>query len=251
MKTLIKFILGISTILFFALCLTSSPVQNQVIEMFSQTELSDEEFNVEEFFEGSTDTSVDDESSDGTQENSVKVQKYHSPEVIDYFNEITLGSETGPGRSTPFVWTEDVKIFVEGSKPSYLMSELNKVVNELNSIINTINIKVVSNRKDANLVLFLGSRSGFFSAHPEITDFSDYLGFFLVYPNEGTAFVDINRTQGEIEFQKHILREEVTQSLGLFNDSEKYENSIFYDGYSDVTEYSEIDKELIDMLYNE
>ena len=65
------------------------------------------------------------------------------------------------------------------------------------------------------------------------------------------TFVDLNRTVGETEFQKHILREELTQSLGLFNDSEKYENSIFYDGYSTVTEYSEIDKELIDMLYNE
>lgn len=251
MKTLIKFVLGISTVLFFAFCLTTAPIQKKVVEIFTQKELSDEEFNVEEFFGETEQTSGTEESYNTNTEDQKVEKKFHSPEAVDYFNEITLGSETGSGRSTPYKWTENVKIFVEGSKPSYLMDELDRVVGELNSIINTINIQVVSNRREANLVVFLGSKSQFLSAHPEITDLPRCLGYFLTFTNESTVFVDINRTQGEIEFQKHILREEVTQSLGLFNDSEKYTNSIFYDGYSVVTEYSEIDKELIDMLYNE
>ena len=65
----------------------------------------------------------------------------------------------------------------------------------------------------------------------------------------GEAFVDIGRVKNPIR-QKHILREEVTQCLGLGNDTYQYDNSIFYQGYSTVTEYSELDKEIIKMLYN-
>lgn len=251
MKTLIKFILGISTVLFFIFCLSSGPVQKQITDIFQQNTLSDEEFNVEEFFEGTSEVSETNEEVEGTQDTEVKVQKYHSPEVIKYFNEITLGSEFGEGRKNPYRWTTDVKIFVQGRKHGYLMEELNDVVSDLNSIIKTINIEVVSNPKDANLFLFLGSRSQFLSAHPDISNLPDCLGFFCTYYNEAKTFVDLDGTSGRTEFQRHILREEITQSLGLFNDSETYDNSIFYDGYNGVTEYSQIDREIIDMLYNE
>ena len=63
-------------------------------------------------------------------------------------------------------------------------------------------------------------------------------------------YVDLERTGDNFEAQKHLLREELTQSLGLFNDSWKYPESIFYQGWSTVTEYSDMDKRLIDMLYN-
>jgi hypothetical protein len=253
MKNLIKFVLGISTILFFVFCLSSKSIQTKVIETLQQSELSNEEFDVEEFFEGTTEEVGTSDYVENTEVETKKVQKTHSTEVVNYFNEITLGSEFGSGRKTPYKWTTNVKIFVEGKKPYYLMDELDRVVYELNSIINTIDIEVVSDRSEANLFLFLGSSSSFLSAHPDVDKsvVSNCLGFFRTFSDKGITFVDLNRTVGETEFQKHILREELTQSLGLFNDSEKYENSIFYDGYSTVTEYSEIDKELIDMLYNE
>ena len=54
----------------------------------------------------------------------------------------------------------------------------------------------------------------------------------------------------EIQSQKHLLREELTQSLGLRNDSYTYPESIFYSNWTNTTEYTELDKSLIDMLYN-
>jgi hypothetical protein len=50
--------------------------------------------------------------------------------------------------------------------------------------------------------------------------------------------------------KKHILREELTQSIGLLNDSMKYPNSIFYQGWTFPTEYTELDKEVIKRHYN-
>jgi hypothetical protein len=61
----------------------------------------------------------------------------------------------------------------------------------------------------------------------------------------------MDKLDGDVEAQKSVLREELTQSLGLCNDSWEYPNSIFYQGWSTNTEYSDLDKEIIQMLYNE
>jgi len=63
------------------------------------------------------------------------------------------------------------------------------------------------------------------------------------------AFVDTERTSNNSQ-RKHILREEITQSLGFGNDSYRYPESIFYQGWTEVHEYSDIDKEVIKMFYN-
>jgi hypothetical protein len=46
-----------------------------------------------------------------------------------------------------------------------------------------------------------------------------------------------------------LLREELTQSLGLGNDSNKYPDSIFYQDWSTVTSYSKLDIEIIKQHY--
>ena len=132
-----------------------------------------------------------------------------------------------------------------------MMNELNRIVKELNDIINPITISVVSKRSDANFIIFLGSYQTFAKNHPDIhaERLKNNWGYFQTYTNEGLMYVDINRAK-EDDAQKHLLREELTQSLGLFNDSYKYDNSIFYQGWTTTTEYAPIDRELIDMLYN-
>ena len=49
--------------------------------------------------------------------------------------------------------------------------------------------------------------------------------------------------------QRHVIREEITQSLGLFNDTYDYPESIFYQGYSEQTSFASIDEEIIKLLY--
>ena len=56
------------------------------------------------------------------------------------------------------------------------------------------------------------------------------------------------KTQAEI-YRRHLLREELTQSLGLMNDSNQYPESIFYAPWTDVTVFADIDRMLISMLY--
>ena len=47
-----------------------------------------------------------------------------------------------------------------------------------------------------------------------------------------------------------VICEEIIQSLGLSNDSYTYPDSIFYQGYSEISWPSELDWTLVELLYH-
>ena len=180
--------------------------------------------------------------------------KEFSPEAKEYFKKVAYGNEFNSGNTSLKKWNQDVKIYVFGDKRDYLMSELKDIVSELNGLISTINITIVSNESDANLIVLFGSAQEYNEFESNSVGYTDQnQGLFIVYGREelthATMYVDIKRTTRD-DAQKHLLREELTQSLGLCNDSYDYPESIFYQGWTETTEYAEIDKELIQMLYN-
>ncbi len=186
----------------------------------------------------------------GTSNSDSKSTKVRSQEVLDYYDEIVMSNEFEGRRDSEFKWTTDMKIYVEGEPTTELLSELNRIVGELNDIINPIDLVVVNNRNEANMFVYFGSPDEFANAHPTInrSRLNENWGYFSVKPNQGMMYVDVYRAN-DVE-QKHLLREELTQSLGLMNDSYKYPESIFYQDWTTTTEFAPIDKELIDMLYN-
>jgi hypothetical protein len=179
------------------------------------------------------------------------VEKDRSPEVIRYFNEVVMNTEFNGPRKTAYTWKTDMKIYVNGEKPEYLMSELKRIVDELNDIINPIDIKIVSSPAEANYTIYIGSHVDFKNKYKllEPQRLEKNWGYFELYAHSGIMYVDTYRNGNEVT-QKHLLREELTQSLGLLNDSWEYPESIFYQGWTYTTEYAPIDRELIDMLYN-
>jgi hypothetical protein len=48
----------------------------------------------------------------------------------------------------------------------------------------------------------------------------------------------------------HLIREERTQGTGLLRDSNQYPDSIFYRRYSSPTRYSNLDKQVVSLLYS-
>lgn len=183
------------------------------------------------------------------------ITKY-TDEEIRYFNEIVLSTEfSSEKNSNPSKWKSDMNIFVINEKPEELMSELNKIVGELNDIIDPININIVDNRSDANFIICFGSQSEYNDLDPSTVGYTEgNWGLFSVNSGstikEGTMYVDIYRCES-LNGQKHLLREELTQSLGLFNDSYRYSKSIFQQDWTETTEYEPIDIKLIEMLYNQ
>ena len=175
----------------------------------------------------------------------------HSQSTIEYFKKVAMGREFSSSKNYIRRWTTDVKIFVEGSDSPELENELSRIVSDLNDIVDPIDFEIVSDRSEANLFVFFGSYIDFYNQNNEIplSRLETNWGYFLTSTNHAVLYVDIYRANSQE--QKHLLREELTQSLGLYNDTYDYPESIFYQDWTTTTEYAPIDRELIDMLYNE
>jgi hypothetical protein len=177
-------------------------------------------------------------------------------EVIEYFNELIFGSEFGDSNKRSKKWTKSMKIFVSGKCPGYLDKELNKIIKEINALVDSISLSRVTSKRDSNYIIYFGSGKNYAKIEPNAQPYlKDNLGFLWVYWNsnneiyKGSMYVDIIRTRNK-NTQKHLLREELTQSLGIMNDSYKYPDSIFYQKWTHTTNYLEIDKYVIQLLYN-
>lgn len=181
-------------------------------------------------------------------------------EIEDYFVEITMGSEFGKGKKVIRKWKKNIKYFVPNPQEvePNLLSELKRVVNELNQIIGgKPQILEVKTRAESNFIVFFGKASQYISLYePSAKDLVkgnwglfwmdiDNTGFF----SNGTMYVDTDRIKLAKE-QRHILREEFTQAMGLMNDSHKYPESIFQQKWTDVNEYLPIDRQIIRLLYD-
>lgn len=85
---------------------------------------------------------------------------------------------------------------------------------------------------------------------PEVVDGN--IGFFCLHWNaagactRATVLIASDATQAE---RTHAIREEITQALGLMQDSWTYPDSMFYQGWTPGVHFAEIDKTLIRMLY--
>jgi hypothetical protein len=175
----------------------------------------------------------------------------YSQETVEYFDEIAMGTEDGRRYDHITRYTTDVKIYMEGHQPQYIVDELNKIVSELNGIINTIDVQVTNSKSDANMIISIGSLDKIKNEYPVFknTIYENANAGFSIGLNYSNVFLNTNNIRS-VQHAEHVLREELTQAMGLTNDSYKYPESVFYEGVSEVTEYAPIDRELIDILYN-
>ena len=170
---------------------------------------------------------------------------------IKYFMEIALGTEYGTS-TTVKKWSGTVRIMVKGNPTSTDIKTLNAVINELNELTDQkIHLKIVTRKPEITIQ---------FVPVSEMTTYeSNYVqgnwGFFYVWWRDSYEIyrgnILIGSDKPTQEQRNHLIREELTQSLGLLNDSWKHEGSIFYQGWTETQEFAEIDKRLIQILYGD
>ena len=183
-------------------------------------------------------------------------EKVPDPSVIDYFNELVFGNEFGKQNPNCKKWVSDIKIYTSGHCPDYLETELDSIIIEINQLITDIELIRVDDKNEANFQIFFGPAKKYIKIEPAAAPYveSNY-GLFWIYWNnkneiyKGSMYVDLERTK-IIEAQKHLLREELTQSLGIMNDSNRYPKSVFFQDWTRTTEYLEIDRQVIKILYH-
>jgi hypothetical protein len=179
--------------------------------------------------------------------------------AISYFKEIALGLEHGNAPTVTRKWTTEMKIFVGGDPSQGLEQELDTIINDLNQLSqeSDFSISTIVDSSNSNAYLFFGSNEVFAKRVPEAAEnVGQNYGLFYFWWNGNNelnrmaAYVDMYRTEN-LTVRKHLLREELTQSLGLAKDSQRFSDSIFNSSYAvQVTKFSEVDKQVIQLLYH-
>jgi hypothetical protein len=173
-----------------------------------------------------------------------------SEHEIEYFFETALGAEYGSSLPVIHKWSDNIRIQINGTPTSEDLDTLNQVINELNSLINTITLDIVT--RNPNIDIYFDTVDRFPSIEQNYV--SGNMGFFWAWWNNAGAFYKgkiLIASDGISQRERsHLIREELTQILGIMNDSNKYEDSIFYIEWTDTTEYLPIDKVVISLLYD-
>jgi len=180
-------------------------------------------------------------------------------QAVNYFNSIALGFEFGNASRVTRKWTQDVVIFVDGTGSQGLLNELDIVIADINRLIDQsgIELRITNDISESNYFLFLGSGSSYANLVPNASPFiQDNFGLFFVSFDvndeitNATMYVDIIRASPRK--QRHLLREELTQSLGLAMDSPLFSDSIFQSSFAlgCSTSFADIDEVIIQMLYD-
>ena len=130
------------------------------------------------------------------------------------------------------------------------MATLLQVTQELDSLIPDLTLEITD--ENPNVDIHFLPESSFTLVDPQYVPVN--LGFFRIWwdgqevINRGRVLIS---TQGISQTERsHLIREELTQTLGLFMDSWQHQDSIFYQGWTTTVEYSPLDREIIRLLYS-
>ncbi len=187
-------------------------------------------------------------SSTSTTSTTLPARLYGRP-ALEYFQEIAGEAEFGGSGGTLHRWLEDLRIAVYGSPTDRDRRALDAVVSDLNEIIDTVKLTQV--QADPNVEIHFVPVDEFPAIEPNYVEGN--LGYVYIWWDADEeihrARILISTTGVTPSERAHLIREELTQSLGLLNDSWLYPDSIFYQGWTDTNRYTRLDRLVIEMLY--
>lgn len=172
----------------------------------------------------------------------------YAADEVDYFTEVALGFEYGNATRVVRRWNQPIRFRVYGAPDEADRAALARVVADINALTHQVDLVEVY---DTPLVeIHFAPVSDFPSILPSYVPGN--VGYFSVWWDGTQHFsraVVLIGTDQTRAARDHLLREEVTQILGLGRDSNRYPESIFYQPWSLVADYAPIDRALIEMLY--
>lgn len=186
------------------------------------------------------------------QDNRLQIHKYSTTDIA-YFKEIALGAEYGSA-AKPVVtrWPDKtVLISVNGNNDENSRTCLNTVIMEFNNLSTTTQLQIIEDSQ-GDIVIDFAPDADFSRLEPNYVPVNR--GFFWKWYSNcriTRAHILISTAGDLTPAQRcHLIREELTQSLGFSQDSLRYPDSMFYGGWTDTTRYSTMDENIIRMLYS-
>ncbi len=181
-----------------------------------------------------------------------KTKPKYNEQAMEYFQEIAFGSEWGESDYPIRKWNIDPRIKVYGNPSEADMTAVKNTISDVNQLQDHIELKLVDTEPNIKIYFV------------PLEDFSEYQedpkegnwGLFYYWWEPGNYVIDeakilISTDKPTQSARSHLVREELTQSLGLPRDSYSYPESMFFQEYTTVTEYTDLDEKLIQMLYED
>ena len=173
----------------------------------------------------------------------------YSDAELAYFAEIAFGAEYG-GSASPVLhrWTTNPSIHLNGTPSTSDRATLAQVMDEINALAGGIRLQTTVGAGD--IEIYFVPQADFPLYEP--TYVPGNVGFVWLTWNQSQRItrarimVSSNLSQSN---RDHVIREELTQALGLLRDSDRYPTSIFYGPPSSATTYAPIDRAVIEMLH--
>lgn len=172
-------------------------------------------------------------------------------EIMDYFLTIAFNVEYGDNNALDLRrWEQPIRIRVYGSPTEEDLATLDRHIADLNQIENMPFIQRVTEEENIEL---------YFVALDDIHKYIDgYIegnwGFFWSWWNEDQQITRVQiaiATDVTNQVQRnHLILEEITQSLGMMQDSNRYPDSIFYADWTEVQQLSPLDWALVKLTYD-
>lgn len=170
--------------------------------------------------------------------------------ALSYFYVVALGVEFGQQTAVVRKWNRrSVTIQVKGQYSTASERCLRNVVADFNAISREMQLQIVQGPADTTI--HFAPESQFKSIEPNYRPLN-YGFFWVTWDSAGSitrSTILISTTDVSEIHRCHLIREELTQSTGLMADSPKYVDSVFYSEFSVTTAYSELDKQVIGILY--
>ncbi len=179
-------------------------------------------------------------------------------EIIAYFKEIALGFEYSSNTDKLVSkWQEPMYLYVDGNHNQNQF--IDQLISQLNSYFSdAFYIQRVYDKTQANSMMYLGDKQDFYSKYQKSTHQNISAQFWVKHRTNSIfeSLIFVSTTQYSQDAIHSMILEELVQSLGLGNDSKRYQNSIFYEdlsieyGGGFASQLSAYDKKLIEILYH-
>ena len=152
-------------------------------------------------------------------------------EILDYLIEVAFGTEFGEDREEAKLikWTKpQVTIKKYGNFNQYLANCLDQIIADFNALSETTKLGITDSDNDIDL--YLVPKEQFTEIEPGYVPGNE--GFFYITWDKDNVIISstiLINSVGQIgdKARCHLMREELTQSMGLGQDSDKYSDSIF------------------------
>ena len=187
-------------------------------------------------------------------ERCIDIKDRKPAQVYKYFNFIALRSESSRFRDIVRKWNVPVRFFAEGDPGELIRGVLNDLFVKMNAIEGFPGIYEVGSKEEANLI-------GYFYEDEKFNEFISNYGANESY--FGISYVDLDEADSSIcsgvfavrttmsDARKcSVTAEELVQAMGLSNDTRRYSDSLFYQGYKEVLEPNELDWIIFRILYH-